>query len=345
MEYCLALARRGAGHVSPNPLVGAAVVRDNCVVSAGWHERFGGPHAEVNALRRGCPPDSTLYVTLEPCCHHGKTPPCTELIIRERVREVVAGITDPHAKVAGRGFAQLRRAGVRVRTGVRERDCRALNRAFVRHITTGLPLVILKAGLTLDGAIAPAGGRRVVITSAAARADAARFRATVDAVLVGRGTVAADNPRLTARGVRNARQPLRVVLDTHGMLPARLRVFTDGAAATLRVTGPDVRLPRARRYEHLRLPLRRGRIDLRLLLAELGRRGIASVLVEGGSAVNAAFMRAGLVDGCRLYFAPRVLGGSRVPWLAEQAAGIDWAEWQVEQHDDYALFTGWRERA
>jgi len=346
MDYCLALAARGAGQVSPNPLVGAAVVRDHCVVSAGWHERYGGPHAEVNALRNGFPADATLYVTLEPCCHHGKTPPCTDLLLRRGVRRAVIGMRDPHAKVAGKGLAQLRRAGVQLTVGVRERDCRALNRSFCTHITTGRPFVILKAGLTLDGAIAPANGRRTVITSAAARADAARFRATVDAIIVGRGTAAADNPRLTVRGVRGARAPWRIVMDTCGSLSPRLRLFTDGAAPTLWVTGPAAQLPPSPHYEQLRLPLdRAGHPDLQALLAELGRRGRGQVMVEGGGTLNAAFLRTGLVDACRLYLAPRALGGKRVPWLAESAPGIVWREWSLTRHNDYALFTGWRERA
>lgn len=346
MDYCLALARRGAGWASPNPLVGAAVVRDNCVVSAGWHRRCGGPHAEVAALRRGCPADGTLFVSLEPCCHHGRTPPCTDLLLRHQVRRVVAAMQDPHAKVAGRGLAQLRRHGVSVTVGVRERAARQLNRFFIRHITSGRPYVILKAGMTVDGAIAPRRGRRVAITPPGARADAARYRGEVDAVLIGSGTAVADNPRLTARGGRNLRQPLRVVLDTRGRLSPRLRVFSDGAAPTLWVTGPDVSVPRRRRTEHLALPLARdGQPDLHALLAALGERKIMSVLVEGGSEINAAFLRARLVDECRLYVAPRVLGGDPLPWLAKTAPRWHWPNWEVTRHDGWFLFTGRKEKS
>jgi diaminohydroxyphosphoribosylaminopyrimidine deaminase / 5-amino-6-(5-phosphoribosylamino)uracil reductase len=298
MRRALALAERGRGTTRPNPVVGAVIVRNGRVVAEGYHQRAGEPHAEINALcaLRGESRGTTLYVTLEPCSHVGRTGPCTEALLAARPARVVVGCRDPNPLVDGRGISRLRRAGVAVDVGCLEEDCRAAIRAYAIWIRQRRPLVTLKAAATLDGFIADGGPRRrrapVWITGPAARRAAHELRAAHDAVLVGAGTVRADDPRLTVRlgGPRRAPAPLRVVLAGRGVLPARAHVL-DRAAPTLVVPGKG------------------GKSWLRRLLAKLARQEIQSVLVEGGARIHGAFIGAGLVDRVALFVAPRLIGG------------------------------------
>ncbi|NNF58228.1 MAG: bifunctional diaminohydroxyphosphoribosylaminopyrimidine deaminase/5-amino-6-(5-phosphoribosylamino)uracil reductase RibD [Rhodothermaceae bacterium] len=326
MRRALDLARQGAGHVSPNPMVGAVLVDPSGeVLGEGCHGRFGGPHAEVEAVRdveaRGHADqlaEATLYVTLEPCSHHGKTPPCTDLILARTIPRVVVAMQDPFPEVAGRGLARLREAGVDVRVGVLEPEAKRLNEAFVWHVTTGRPLVTLKLAQTLDGQIATASGDSRWVSSEASRTLVHRWRAESDAVLVGAGTARADDPALTVRHV-NGPQPLRIVLDRTGALPESLQVFDDQQAdRTLAVIGSSAQPAYAgtllaRGGLLLRVPECDGHLDLRYLLTVLGsgdgiEQPIQSLLVEAGSGLATALLAQDLVDRLFVFIAPKVLG-------------------------------------
>jgi len=298
MERALALAERGRGTTNPNPVVGAVIVRGGRIVAEGFHRRAGQAHAEVNALGalRGGARGTTLYVTLEPCNHTGRTGPCTEAILAARPVRVVVGCRDPNPIVDGRGIARLRRAGLRVDVGCLEDECRAAIAGYAIWVREHRPLVTLKAAATLDGFIAETAPRRrrapVWITGKQARRAAHQLRAAHDAILVGAGTVRADDPQLTVRlpGGRAALAPLRVVLAGRRSLPKRARVL-DGAAPTLTIRDPS------------------GRVALKPALEVLAARGIQSLLVEGGAAIHGAFIAAGLVDRVALFLAPKLMGG------------------------------------
>lgn len=332
MSRALALAARGAGAVSPNPLVGAVLLGPGGETwGEGWHGRYGGPHAEVwavrDAERRGAGgrlAGATLVVTLEPCSHYGKTPPCADLVLDREIPRVVVAMEDPFPRVAGRGVRRLREAGVDVAVGVREREARRLNEAFVRHVTTGRPLVTLKTAATLDGQVATASGDSRWVTSPPARALVHRWRAEADAVLVGAGTARADDPALTVRDVPLAdgqRPPLRVALDRAGALPPTLRLFTDGAAPTLAVVaeGAALAYADALRPPHgavWEAPERDGHLDLGAVLDRLGVgeglpegvRPVQSVLVEAGPGLATALLRQDLADRVLWFVAPKVAG-------------------------------------
>jgi len=316
MRRALALATRGLGETNPNPVVGCVVVRSGRAVGEGWHERAGGPHAEVVALTgagdraRG----ATLYVTLEPCAHHGRTPPCAPLVRASGVSRVVAALVDPSPLVGGKGLRLLRGAGLAVTTGVLGEEAARLNDRFLVAARSPYPFVLLKAGLTLDGRIATAGRRSKWITSPAQRRQARWLRRLHDAVLVGIGTVLADDPRLLP--VPATRRPFsRVVLDADLRLPVASRLVRSAGASTP-VVALAGRPPAARRrrlersgVEVLTVPASGGRLSLPHALAALRERGIASVMVEGGSEVLGSFLAARLVDQVALFRAPLLLGG------------------------------------
>jgi len=316
MWRALELAARGRGAVEPNPMVGAVIVRGGRVIGEGWHRRFGGPHAEVEALRacgrsaRG----ATCYVTLEPCCHFGKTPPCTDALIAAGIRRVVAAVRDPFPRVRGGGFRRLRAAGARVDVGLLRDAAAELNAPFFKLQRTGRPWVILKWAQSLDGQIATRRGDSKWITSTEARRASHALRGRVDAVVVGVGTVLADDPELTCRLVSAKRAAVRVVLDTHARTPMSSQlVRTARTSPTLIVTG-DAKSVRARRLSRagcdlLGLPTRGGRVRLDRLLDELGRRFMTNVMVEGGGALLGAFVDEGLADEADVFVAPRLIGG------------------------------------
>lgn len=323
MTLALRLAAKGRGKTSPNPMVGALVVKNGCIVGRGYHHTPGQPHAEILALKQAGPRanGATLYVTLEPCCHLLKrTPPCVPAVVQSGVRQVVVAMADPHLSVKGRGIGALRRAGITVTTGIAQEEAVQLNRAYLHWTTTGRPYVILKAGMTLDGKVATAKGESQWITGPGARQDAHRLRSQVDAVVVGVGTVLKDNPTLTARlsdrPLKLApRQPLRVVLDSTLRTPPTAAVCArQDRAKTLIVT--TLRASRSRRrlferagVEVVSLSTKNGRVSFPALLTLLGKRGITSVLIEGGSTVNAAALREKLVNHIVLYLAPTLMGG------------------------------------
>jgi diaminohydroxyphosphoribosylaminopyrimidine deaminase/5-amino-6-(5-phosphoribosylamino)uracil reductase len=323
MALALRLAAKGRGKTSPNPMVGALVVKNGHIVGRGYHHGPGQPHAEILALSQAGPRanGAILYVTLEPCCHLLKrTPPCVPTVIQSGVRQVVVAMADPNPSVKGRGIAALRRAGIMVTTAVAQEEAAQLNRAYLHWVTTGRPYVILKAGMTLDGKVATAKGESRWITGPRARQDAHRLRSQVDAVVVGVGTVLKDNPTLTARlsdrPLKLApRQPLRVVLDSRLRTPPRATVCAkQDRAKTLIVTTSHASRSRFRPFERagvevVSLSLKNRRVSIPALMTMLGKRGITSVLIEGGSTVNAAALRAKLVNHVVLYLAPTLMGG------------------------------------
>ncbi|HXG52865.1 MAG TPA: bifunctional diaminohydroxyphosphoribosylaminopyrimidine deaminase/5-amino-6-(5-phosphoribosylamino)uracil reductase RibD [candidate division Zixibacteria bacterium] len=322
MERACRLAEKGAGRTSPNPMVGAVLVKGNRVVGAGYHARAGDDHAEIVALKRAGrrARGATLYINLEPCNHYGRTPPCTRALIEAGIKEVVAGMRDPNPLVAGKGFAALRRAGVIVRSGVLEERCRELNEAFVKFITRRRPFVILKLAATLDGRIATVSGDARWITGARARERVHELRNRVDAVLVGAGTVAADDPRLTCR-IKGGRDPWRVILDRDLTIPLSARLLRQRhPEKTIVLAGPRPAEAKKRALEATGArvwccPLSGGRIRWSAALRRLADRGIVSLLIEGGAATAASALAAGVVDKVLFFYAPKLFGGDGRPML------------------------------
>ncbi|MBL7202457.1 MAG: bifunctional diaminohydroxyphosphoribosylaminopyrimidine deaminase/5-amino-6-(5-phosphoribosylamino)uracil reductase RibD [Anaerolineae bacterium] len=321
MERALRLAERGRGRTSPNPMVGAVLVKDGEIVGEGFHPRAGEPHAEVFALRqageraRG----AILYVNLEPCCHYGRTPPCTRALIAAGVAEVHLAMLDPNPLVAGRGRAQLEAAGIRTVVGEREAEARALNEVFVYWVTTRRPFVIAKFAMSLDGKTATRIGDARWITGPSARQYVHRLRDQVDAILVGVNTVIADDPRLTTRLEQaEVRHPLRVILDSRGRIPTTARVL-DPALPGQTVIATTEAMPLQRRRalvdkaDVLVLPADEERVSPVALLAALGEREVTSLLVEGGGTVLGSFFAHGLVDKVLAFVAPMIIGGQHAP--------------------------------
>lgn len=312
MDRALQVARRALGGTGNNPAVGAVLVHDGVLLAEGWTQPPGQDHAEPHALGQagGAARGATLYVTLEPCCHHGRTPPCTDAIIRSGVARVVVGLVDPFPLVSGRGIALLRAAGITVDVGVREAECRAMNLGFLRVVTGGLPAVTLKAAVSLDGRIASAAGESRWITGAEARAVGHRLRAEHDAVLVGVGTVLADDPQLTARHPGPERTPLRVVLDTRLRTPPDAKVL--GARCVVYTRADDQGRADALRSRGGEVVVHAGageRVDVQRVLQDLAGRGVRTVLVEGGGEVHRSMLVGGFADRLELFVNGRVLAG------------------------------------
>ena len=315
MREALRIAEYARGRTSPNPLVGAVIVRDGAIVASGWHRAAGEPHAEIHALRmagelaRG----ATLYVTLEPCAHHGRTGPCAEAVIAAGLARVVIALSDPNPLVAGRGIHLLTAAGIEVTTGICEDEARRQNEIFLKWVTTKRPFVTLKTAMTLDGKIASHTGASQWITGAAARARVHAYRNEYDAILVGIGTVLADDPSLTTRLEHGTgKNPLRIVLDSEARTPLDAKLVADGAAPTIIVV--------SERADHRRVNLLRAcgaevvtlgaqRVDIAALLDYLGAREITSLFVEGGAAVNWSLLAGGSVDKVHAFIAPMLMGG------------------------------------
>jgi len=323
MARALQLAERAAFTTQPNPMVGCVVADGDQVLGEGWHVRAGEPHAEVHALREaaGRARGATAYVTLEPCAHHGRTPPCADALVAAGVTRVVAACRDPYHQVSGQGFAKLQAAGITVEYGLMEAAARHLNRGFFSRMERGRPWVRVKLGMSLDGRTALASGESKWITSDAARADVMRWRARAGALMTGIATVLADDPRLTVRlpDGEDFVPPLRVVLDERGRLPALSQVLTDGMAPTLVVHADDV-VPdyddEVRAFAVRRVD---GGLDLVAVLSQLAQRGVNELQVEAGATLGGALLKAGLVDELLLYIAPVLLGERGRPLFA----GID----------------------
>ena len=315
MRRALELARRGAGRVSPNPMVGCVIARGGRVIGEGWHETCGGPHAERNALA-ACtedPAGATLYVTLEPCCHWGRTPPCTDAILERGIARVVVGCTDPNPLVDGKGVRLLREAGVEVETGVLEQECWRLNEVFFHFIQHRTRFVVYKYAMTLDGKTASASGDSRWVSGEAARCRVHEVRGQLSAIMVGVDTVLADDPLLTCR-IPGGRDPLRIVCDSRARTPLDSRLIQSAGeiptiiaaagwnerAAALKKAGAQILL----------CGERDGRVDLRELMRQLGARGVDSILLEGGTTLAFAALEAGIVRKVQAYIAPKLLGGS-----------------------------------
>jgi diaminohydroxyphosphoribosylaminopyrimidine deaminase / 5-amino-6-(5-phosphoribosylamino)uracil reductase len=317
----LLLAHRGVALAHPNPIVGAVIVKNGRAVGEGFHEYGKRDHAEIVALKQAGSKarGSTLYVTLEPCCITGRTGPCTQAIISADIRRVVASIPDPNPAVAGKGFAQLRRAGIRVETGACAAEARETNADFAKWIRTGLPFVTLKTALTLDGRIALRPGHSTSITGARARESAQQLRHEADALLTGIGTVLVDDPLLTDRtGQPRRSKLLRVVVDSHLRLPLKSRLVRSARGdvvvfATQPLTSPRARALARAGIDVFRAPARRGRVDLAAVIRELGKRDILNLLIEAGAEVNGAALEANIVDKVALFYAPKFTGATGVP--------------------------------
>lgn len=334
MRMALELAARGRGLVSPNPMVGAVVVKDGRVLGQGYHKEAGGRHAEVYALAeaKGETEGATVYVNLEPCCHFGRNPPCTNQLIAAGITRVVVAVTDPNPRVSGAGLRELEENGIEVTTGVLAEEARRLNEVFFKYITTGLPFVSIKAAVSLDGKIATRTGNSRWISGEESRRRGHELRRAADAIVVGVGTVIKDDPLLNVRlpvlqDKAKTKHPLRLILDTRARIPLTAKVIKENPEQTVIVTGSD---PPAYKVKKLRaagvriwtLPLRRGRVSLPALLAKAGEERLSSLLVEGGGEVNAAFLGENLVDKVYLFLAPRIIGGASAPTWVE-GEGVD----------------------
>ncbi|MDE0298291.1 MAG: bifunctional diaminohydroxyphosphoribosylaminopyrimidine deaminase/5-amino-6-(5-phosphoribosylamino)uracil reductase RibD [Candidatus Poribacteria bacterium] len=322
MRRALALAARARGRTSPNPLVGAVVVKEGEVVGEGYHQSAGGAHAEVHAINQAgtAARGGTLYVTLEPCVHYGRTPPCTEAIIRSEIAQTFVAHVDPNPKVGGKGIQELEKAGIRVHVGLCEPEARRQNEVFIKYIRTNRPFVILKSAMSLDGKIATVTGESQWISSEASRSRGHEIRDSVDAILVGVNTVLNDNPSLTTRlPGRNGKDPARIIVDSECWTPLTARVLnrdTDGyaiIATTKRASKERITSLEAAGAKVLVVEEEDDRVCLSSLMQALGCDGITSVLIEGGAKVNASALNAGIVDKIMFFIAPKIIGGTDTP--------------------------------
>jgi diaminohydroxyphosphoribosylaminopyrimidine deaminase/5-amino-6-(5-phosphoribosylamino)uracil reductase len=348
MRLALAQARKGQGRTAPNPCVGAVIVRDDGqVVGCGWHRRAGEAHAEVNAIAdtgAACA-GATLYVTLEPCNHTGRTPPCTRAVLAAGIRRVVIGMADPNPVAAG-GADFLRSQGIAVEMGILEQECRQLNRPFIKHSTTGLPWVVMKAGMSLDGRISRVRGQGGPITGPESLRRVHELRNQLDAILIGIGTALIDNPSLTTR-LENGRDPLRVILDSQLRLPPEAKMLRQQSnAKTWIFCGLDAPVEQQKKLEQAGAIIHQvntdqdRRLDLKQVLQHIGKSGLSSVLAEGGAAVHGAFLRAGLVDEACLFVAPCFIGEPGTPLLTGTAPDMLLTETAAEKLGEGILLHG-----
>ncbi len=335
MRQALALAQRGRGETAPNPCVGALLVWNGKIIGKGWHKRAGLPHAEVEAIQAAkqngfFPRGATLYVTLEPCCTWGKTPPCTDIILAHGIRRIVLGTIDPNPKHQGKGLQFLRKAGVKITTGVLKEKCEALNQAWNHWIVHRTPWVIAKCGMTLDGKIATAKGESQWITSPASRRKAHGLRAGADAILVGINTVLQDDPLLTARGKFSlSEQPYRIVLDTSARIPLKSRILNPPHRTWI-IVGPKAPAKKIARLQKVGvtvsvIPKTKEGLSIKAILRILGKANVVTLFVEGGGAVFDSFSRARCIHEVVFFIAPTVLGGAQ---SIKTVAGRGFPEWR-----------------
>ncbi len=359
MQMALDLATKGEGFTSPNPMVGAVLVKDGRVVSGGYHEIVGGPHAEVNAIDAAgdLAAGATLFVTLEPCNHTGRTPPCTQKILEAGITRVVIAMPDPNENVAGGGSEFLKQHGIEITTGVCRQQAQKQNEAFVKYVRTGQPFVIAKCAATLDGRIATRTGDSKWVTGEAARRFVHRLRHSVDAIMVGINTVRKDDPSLTTRlDDREGKDPIRIILDTHLSIAPGARVLRQASAAdTILVAGKGAVRSKKITLEKtgvrvIEASLKNKQIDLASLMVQLGGMEISSLLIEGGSRVLASAFRAGIVDKVQFFYAPKILGGDDgVPICSGPGAelmsqSVALKDISVRRFDDDVLIEGYVEK-
>lgn len=314
MQLAIELAKKGIGHTSPNPMVGCVIVKDGKIMTDGYHEQYGGHHAERNALNK-CEEDLTgadLYVTLEPCCHHGQTPPCTDIILERGIGRVFIGAMDPNPKVAGKGAHILREHGVQVETGILERECLELNEVFMQYISTGIPYVAMKYAMTMDGKIATYTGDSKWVTGEVARRHVHELRKRYSAIMVGIGTVLVDDPMLNCR-IEEGVDPVRIICDSRLRIPLESRIVQtakDVSTIVAYAVGDDEKEKalRATGVELIQIN-ENDRVDFVKLLIELGRRNIDSVLIEGGGTFHGTVLKSGMVNRIFCYMAPKLIGG------------------------------------
>lgn len=319
MARALQLALRGAGHTRPNPMVGAVLVKDGRIIGEGWHKQYGGPHAEVNAFASATedPEGATLYVSLEPCSHYGKTPPCADLIIRKKVARVVAALEDPNPLVSGRGFRKLRANGIRVTVGVLAEEARHINDVFLTYVTRKRPFVLYKAAMSLDGKIACHTGESQWISSEKSREEVQRLRGILSGIMVGAGTVIADNPRLTCR-MEEYENPARIIVDGKLRVPLESRIFHEPGRNII-LTTSEASPEKKKALENLGVELieadseEPGKVDLNSAMLALGIKGIDGILLEGGPTLAASALEAGIIDAVRFYIAQKIIGGREAP--------------------------------
>ena len=316
MKYALTLARKGLGKVNPNPLVGAVLVKSGKIIGEGYHEFYGGAHAEINALKSACESveGATLYVTLEPCSHYGKTPPCVEAIIKNKIAKVIIGSLDPNPLVSGKGILRLKEAGVQVVTGVLEGECKKLNEVFMKYIEKKEPFVMLKSAMTLDGKIATVTGESKWITSEAARHEVHQLRNAFSGIMVGVETIIQDDPQLTCR-IMNGRNPIIIVVDSRLRIPMTSKILT-GESKVIVATTKQAEESKISQLQELGISVlilksHNGRVDLKQLMRQLGQLGIDSILLEGGASLNDSALKAGIVDKVQFYIAPKIIGGEK----------------------------------
>ncbi|MBH1941157.1 bifunctional diaminohydroxyphosphoribosylaminopyrimidine deaminase/5-amino-6-(5-phosphoribosylamino)uracil reductase RibD [Mobilitalea sibirica] len=319
MKRALTLAKKGSGFTNPNPLVGAVIVKNNKIIGEGYHERYGGPHAEINAFHNATEDvtGATMYVTLEPCSHYGKTPPCADAIVKKGIKRVVVATQDPNPLVAGKGIQILRDHGIEVHTGILEKESQKQNEIFNKYITTGLPFCLLKTAMTLDGKIATGTGDSKWITNEASRAYVHTLRHRYCAIMVGIGTILTDNPYLNTRISGSiCSDPIRIVVDTRARLPLDANILhMNSSARTILATTNLASLEKLSQLEAMGIeiivtPLENAQVDLRYLMKELGKKKIDSILLEGGSELNYSALSSGIVDKVNAFIAPKIIGGS-----------------------------------
>ena len=317
MKRALELAARGRGYTNPNPMVGAVIVKEGRIIGEGWHEMYGQLHAERNALKNCTedPKGATIYVTLEPCCHHGKTPPCTDAIIESGIEKVVIGMLDVNPIVAGNGVRILKEHGIEVVSGVLEDECRKLNKIFIKHMTEKLPYVVMKYAMTSDGKIATVTGESKWITGPASRENVHRTRHALMGIMVGVGTVLTDDPMLDCRLEEGGKNPIRIICDSNLRTPLDSRVVTTANDIETIIATVSDNVSLIKEYERgsvtvIRTASENGRVDLNDLMKILGERGIDSILLEGGSQLNFSAIKAGIVDEVHTYIAPKIFGGN-----------------------------------
>lgn len=316
MEKALELAEKGMGMVNPNPMVGAVIVKDGRIVGQGFHEEYGKAHAERNAVKNAaCDLEgATIYVTLEPCAHYGKTPPCVDLLIEKKFKRVVIGMLDPNPLVAGKSIEKLKKNNIEVTVGIKEKECRKLNEVFLKYITTKIPFVIMKAGISLDGKIATCSGQSQWITSKKSRLHSHELRRRMSGIMVGINTVLSDDPSLTYRGSGKGKDPVRIIIDSSLRIPLESMVIKYNNSNTIVVCVENYNTEKKEKLENIGVkvietkPLD-GRVSLQELMIKLGRENIDSILIEGGGTINFSALKAGIVDKVRFYIAPKIIGG------------------------------------
>jgi diaminohydroxyphosphoribosylaminopyrimidine deaminase/5-amino-6-(5-phosphoribosylamino)uracil reductase len=337
MQRALELAVKGVGRTNPNPLVGAVIVKNDKIIAEGYHEAFGGPHAEINALKNATESvkGATMYVTLEPCSHYGKTPPCTEAIIESGITEVVVAAADPNPLVAGRGIKRLEDSGIAVWTGLLEDEAKELNEIFIKFISTGNPFVIMKTAMTIDGKIACKSGKSKWISNEKSRQHVHNLRNRLSGIMVGIGTVLKDDPSLTCRRGEFSRQPIRIIVDSSLKIPLDAKVLTDERpeetiiATTEKLDNQKAENIKSLGAKILYVPSKDGRVDLIKLMELLGKEQIDSILLEGGGELNYSALKAGIVDKVMTFIAPKILGGKDAPTPVEGEGAMDMSQ-QIE---------------